>query len=148
MKSYNIILNSTNGTQLNGSNNEIQYNFDWSILEDKHYNVHFSFVSEVADLNGSKIALVEINLGSNNTFILNNNTVANTTNIIGFVKPYILGSNSFLLSEDNTNPPTYIYNRPYNNIFTIRFIDNDGVLFTPNLGSFPSYILHLRFVPV
>jgi len=150
MKSYNVILNSVNSIQNGVGYNNCIYNFDWSVLENRAYYVHFTYIGEVNNLDGLSIALVSSDfIGNQNTFQATaTSTSSQTSNILGFIKPYILGASSFLLAEDNTNPPIYINSRPQNNIFNVRIINNDGNLFSPVVSELAPYILNLRFVPV
>lgn len=149
LDSYNVVLSTSSYYSTSGDNNNITYAFDWSVLPDQPYNVHFSYLGGVNNLTGVNIANLYIDFGANsNTFQAGNNINALNTQFIGVLKPYVLGGSSFLLAEDGTNPPIYISGRPTNNIFTVEVRDNTGALYVPTTGTLAEYRLNLKFIPV
>lgn len=148
-ESYNVILTSSKPYETPASNENVNYAIDWSFLPDQPYNVHFTYLGGLNNLDGSKIANLYVDLGCVNHTYQASNTVANpSSNYLGVLKPYVLGASSFLLSEDNTNPPIYIGGRPRNNIFNVSIRDLSDAFFTPTSGSLAGYRLNLKFVAV
>jgi len=148
-ETYNVILTSTKPFGTPAGNNDVDYAIDWSFLPDQPYNVHFTYLGGLNNLDGSKVANIFIDLGCvNHTYHASNVVASPVSNYLGVLKPYVLGASSFLLSEDNTNPPIYIGGRPRNNIFNISIRDLSDALFTPTTGSLSSYRLNLRFVAI
>jgi hypothetical protein len=148
-ESYNVILTSSKPYETPASNNDVNYAIDWSFLPDQPYNVHFTYLVGLNNLDGSKVANIFVDFGcTNNTYTASNAVSSQNSNYLGVLKPYVLGGSSFLLAEDNTNPPIYIGERPRNNIFNVSIFDLSHTLFTPTSGSLASYRLNLKFVPI
>ena len=149
-KSYNIVLNSAKNYSVGASQASVTYAIDCHFLEPGQYEVHFTFVSNVLNVTGSDVGNIFINFGGNQqSFHAFNTTTASSINYLGITKPYIIGTSSFLLAEDNTNPPIFLNGRPTNNLFTVEVYQNDfTTLFTPATGSFPDYVLHLKFYKI
>jgi len=149
LDSYSVIISTNNYVSSNATFNSLNYAIDWSFLPHQPYNVHFSYLGGVNNLTGANIANLHINLGTNTkTFLAGNKNTFLNSDFIGVLKPYVLGTNSFLLAEDNTNPPIFISDRPSNNDFTVNILNNDGTLFTPATGNLSEYKLTLKFIPV
>lgn len=146
-ETYNVVLNSNLST---GTATDAQFNFDWSVLPDRNYLVHFSFNSSNMSIATGKVCLIASDIFSNsNTYIAGsqaNRTSAQTSNIIGVAYPYIYGATTALHADDSTAPPTYINSRPSNNQFSvhIKTADATGVAY-PNLTE---WVLILHFTPV
>ena len=148
-ESYNVIISTSSTFGIPTSNNNVDYAIDWSFLPDQPYNVHFTYLGGLNNLDGSKIANIFVNFGCfNNTYSASNVVATPSSSYLGVLKPYVLGTTSFLLSEDNTNPPIYIGGRPRNNIFNISIRDLTDALFTPVSGSLAGYRLNLKFVAI
>ena len=146
-ETYTVILNSNLST---GTPTDAQFNFDWSVLPDRNYLVHYSFNSSNMSITTGKVCLIASDIFSNsNTFIAGSQTVrtsAQTSNIIGVAYPYIYGAVSALHADDSTAPPTYINTRPSANQFSvhIKTADATGIAY-PNLAE---WVLVLHFRPV
>ena len=146
-ETYNVVLNSNLST---GTATDAQFNFDWSVLPDRNYLVHYSFNSSNMSIASGKVCLISSDLFSNsNTFIAGaqtSRTSAQSSNILGVAYPYIYGAVSALHADDSTAPPIYINTRPNNNQFSIHIktADATGVAY-PNLAE---WVLILQFVPV
>ena len=150
-ESYNVVLNSIITIGASVSFNDVNYAIDWSFLPEQPYYVHFTYFGEVNNLDGNKIASLYVDFGApSNTYYCNLTTSSTTSQFMGILKPYVLGTSSFLLAEDNTNPPIYLNSRPKNNQFHVQILDNELIpnVFTPTTGNLGAYIVHLRFVPV
>ena len=146
-KSYTIVLNSTNKISSGASLSECRYGIDWSILPDAEYQVHFTFISKVMNLSTTDIACINVNLGSSNVFQAGSSTSASTNNFIGIAKPYLISTTSYLLAEDNTNPPVYLNGRPRDNFIDVHIETNDNVTnFAPTTGAMADYVLQLQFI--
>lgn len=90
--SFSVYCNSLNGTQVAGSMNQIQYNFDWSSTpkHDGGYRVRMSFASEQQTYATGSInfGVVRIpNLGIVNSYSPINSFTATTTNhVMGLIR--------------------------------------------------------------
>src|ERR1022692_2313931 len=110
-KSYNFVLNALTGSGANIYN--LQYNIDWSVLPDQAYNVTMSFMSENLNLDGTSIGMVTANFGGTQYTFQNISTVAqSSTSFIGFIKPNVLSTVSYLYADLDTNVPIYLGSRP------------------------------------
>jgi len=146
-KSYNVVLNSTNKISAGASLADCRFGMNWGILPDGEYEVHFTFISKVMNLSTTDIACINVNLGSSNVFQAGSNTSANTINFIGVAKPYLVGTSSYLLSEDSTNPPLFLNGRPRDNYIDVLINANDNITaFTPTTGSMADWVLQLQFI--
>lgn len=148
-KSYTVVLNPAYGT---GTTNNMTYHIQWeSIMPDIPYYLHYSYIGESNNILGTTIATINCDFGCNPSvwYVDNNGNSTAGSNFIGIVKPYILSGNSYLLAEDNTNPPVYLSGRPKNNQITISVLNNDNppTLYAPDTGSLGFYVMQLRFVP-
>jgi hypothetical protein len=150
--SINVVLNSKN--VISGDAQSATYGISWSSIlkKDKRYQMHFTYLGGQNVYTGSKLPLVYFNIPTD-TVAAGNNTNANYTQIIGFLRPIVLvGSTNtvYLEAEDNTNLPT-VLTCPQSNIFTIEIRDNTGALWTDNAGS-PAkpadYVMILRFIEI
>ena len=90
--SFSVYVNSINGTQVAGAQNQIQYNFDWrnTPAHDGAYKVHMTFASEqqTYNLTGSvNFALVNVNLGVADSFTpLSAFTQTSNNHVLGFIR--------------------------------------------------------------
>jgi len=147
-KSYNIIFNSQNKISNTTSLSHCTFGFDWSVIPEDCYEVHFAFVTKLMNLTTTDLGIINVNLGSSTVFQASSKTSAITTNFLGIAKPYVASSTAFLLSEDNTNPPIYINSRPSDSFVQIIINGPDNsTLFTPTTGSMVDWVLHMRLVP-
>lgn len=149
---YTIVLNSQQAYATAGTGaNTKTYNFDWSILPQGSYELHWTFLSETTNVSYGTLPLVFIDFGgSANVYNgSNTSTIAPTMNYIGFVKSYLVGASSFFHAEDMTNMPIYLNSRPSNNVFTVRFLNNDNppTAYQPATGNLGEYILTLNLYP-
>ena len=148
-KSYNIIFNSQNKISSVTSLSNCTFGMDWSVIPEDQYKVHFTFVTKVMNLSTTDMGIINVNLGSTTVFQASNKTSAITTNFLGISKPYIISTTSYLLSEDNTNPPIYIHSRPSDTFVNIIINGADNsTLFAPTTGSMVDWVLHMQLVPV
>lgn len=152
---YTVVFNSLHGVKTNAlTANEVTYSVDWSVIPDQKYKIHFSYMGEVNNLDGSVLAQVFADLGVPTNVIYAgssaNRTQAISSQYLGFCETYLLGANSFLHAEDGTNPPIQIDGRPRNNSPIIRVFNNanPAALFAPTSGNLGDYILTLKFIPV
>ena len=152
---YTFVFNSLYGTKTNAlTANEVSFSVDWSVIPNQKYKIHMSYMGEVNNLDGSKVAQVFGNFGTptNVYYPLDSTTrpAAPTSQFIGFLEMYLLGASAFLHAEDGTNSPIQINGRPTDDTFTLRILDNaqPAALFTPASGNLGDYILTLKFIPV
>lgn len=126
---YNVILNSVNGTGT--YNAQKTYTFDWSVLPRGKYQVHYSYVGKVNNIDGTKLALISLPLGSSKTFTAGSSSGAQTTNFLGALSALVIqvGANSNWRADDSTNPPIYLDDRPYQSTFQVDILDGNGIPF-------------------
>ena len=147
-ESFNVVIGTGSFFQSLGSFNNLLYAINWDFLPEQAYNVHFTYLGGPNNLTGDELANLFIDFGaSNNTYNAGSSVNAVKSNFLGVLKPYILGGSSFLLAEDNTNPPIYLSSRPRNNVFQVTLYDNTGGLFNPTTGALAEYKLMLKFIP-
>lgn len=141
---YNVVLNSIYGT---GANNSKTYFFDWNLLPRGSYEVSFSYIGEVNNLNGSSIAILYMDIGQYNNFEVLTNY--RNGSYLGYIKPYVISTTSYLYSNNGENGTTTITNNPSNNNITINIYNNHNpqVLYTDNATN-PNgnYILNLQMI--
>jgi len=144
---YNIVLNSNDATV---SGNDYLFSFDWSVLPDRNYLVHFNFNTLTQNtVTSPAIAMIySTALSASHTFVASNNTgraSAQTSNFLGLAYPYVISTTSSLHAEDSTNPPIYLNTRPRNNQFAVTILTNAS---TPTVyPSLSAWVLVLQFVP-
>jgi hypothetical protein len=146
-ESYIVILNSNLAT---GTVNDATFNFDWSILPDRNYEVHYSYNTTNMNIATGKVCLISSDLffGSNSYIASGQSgrTSAQSTSILGVAYPYIYGASSALHADDSTAPPLYMNSRPTANQFTISIKTADASpIDYPSLGA---WVLVLNFRPV
>ena len=140
----------------------ISYNIDPSIFEDgKKYELSFSFSSYACIISQScQPASVYINLGRNNTYETDSNSII-SSNLLGYLKPNFIHSNmssaltvygnvSFsTLVADPSNQPILIA-KPSNSNITVTILNDDLTPFTDNsdIGLCPAYEMTLHFKEV
>ena len=149
---YTLVLNSQQAYVTAGTGaNTKTYNFDWNILPNCPYEVHWTFLSETTNVAYGTLPLVFIDFnGASNVFSGSNlltNTSAPTSQYFGFVKSYLTGANGFFHAEDMTNMPIYLNSRPNSNVFSVRIINNEGNPYVPATGVLGDYIMTLNFYP-
>jgi len=147
--SFSLILNSSQGTVVNpGSQTSIQYNFNWSVLEDNtQYEMSFAFQSKDAGLLGANDQkLIRLNgIGClNNTYNITSNGVATSSEIIGMVHPFSLGNAMFYYSGNESNAPIFIRSKPIGNNFRVEILNFDRTLAGGNYEW--TLILHFKKV--
>ena len=145
---YNIVLNSNDATI---SGTDYLFSFDWSIIPDGNYLVHFSFnTATVNTVANPQIAMIYLTaLSGSNTFIATNQAgiaSAQSSNFLGVAYPYIVSTTSTLHAEDSTNPPVFLNSRPRNNQFSVSVLTNASAP-TP-YPSLPAWILTLQLRPL
>ena len=153
---YTVILNSNLGS--GALNNVKTFNFDWSLIPDRDYEVHFNFNTLPMSLTWASQPLCMIYsdlFASSNVYMPTTANGAPSTQAIGIAFPYVQSSTSFIHAEDNSTPPIYISSRPTNNQFTISLLTtaNPPVPFNPFSGAgvegtMVPWVLMLEFVPV
>lgn len=145
-ETYTLVLNSNLAS---GTINQALFNFDWSVLPNRSYTVHYSFNTTNMTLTSGKVCTISSNLFSgSNTFIASSQdtrTASLSSNILGVAYPYIYGAVSALHADDSTAPPIFISTRPSANDFTISIQTADAVpIDYPSLGA---WVLVLQFRP-
>lgn len=144
---YNVICNSANG--IGATNNLKKYNFDWSQLPQGKYEVHFSYVGEVNAYNGTKTALLNVELGCSKVFVCGVSSYAPTSNFLGCLIPLnaqLAAGFDIFRVEDSSNPPIHLDSRPANNQFEVKVTDESGALYTDNTAAdLAAYVLTLSF---
>ena len=134
-KIYNVILQSAIGDGTATSNETFFY--DWTQIPDVPYYVSFTFASAVASL------YVDLSQ-SNNQLATSQSSgpVAYKGQFLGNLTYAFVSPNNYLVAENNSNPPTYLYGRPRSNNFTFGIYSTLAVEYTPQVGA---YCLILSF---
>jgi hypothetical protein len=117
--SFTIILNSVNGTKIvNTTNNQVSYNFDFSIPTDYKgkYKLGYSFLSEGGmTLTSSDILYISTNLPvSMNNYLAGMNTEASKTQILGFINNEINSTDCYYYKNYLDTSPIIIEQIPSN----------------------------------
>lgn len=147
---YTVVLNSLNASSKPGTGANIcNYRFNWQVLPDQPYEIHMTYIGEVNNIDATTLAMVYCDLGVvPNVYEARTTTQALSSNYLGFLESYIVGANSYLHAEDQTNAPIYINGRPRNQEFQVRILNNDGNPFTASgATALGEYIINLRFIP-
>jgi len=144
---YNIVLNSNDATV---SGTDYLFSFDWSVIPDGNYLVHFSFnTATVNTVTNPQIAMIySTALSGSNTFVATNTVgraSAQSSYFLGVAYPYIVSTTSTLHAEDSTNPPVFLNTRPRNNQFSVSVLTNASA--PTAYPSLPAWILVLQFIP-
>jgi len=146
MKEIAVVFNSlVNATGTN--NNDLTYQFDWSILEEGAYEVSFTYHGLNNQKTGAKLPLVYIDLGTNpQVYATSATNYANQTLFLGtlFSSEVVSGDAQYLASHEQ-NEPIRIKTRPMNQSPRI-FVNNiDGTPFTDSLSAeLADYVLTLH----
>ena len=145
-ESFTVVLNSNLAS---GTVNEATFNFNWSILPDRTYSVHYSFNTSNMSIATGKVCIIssDIFIGSNTYFAGSQNlrTESSTSLFLGVAYPYIYGATSALHADDSTAPPLFLNTRPTNNQFTVYIKTADATpIDYPSLGA---WVLVLQFRP-
>lgn len=153
---YTIILNSNLGS--GAANNVKTFNFDWSVIPDRNYEVHFCFNSLPMSLTwiSQPLCMIYSDLfATGNVYMPTTINGAPTTQALGVAFPYVQSATSFIHAEDSSTPPIFINSRPRVNQFTISLLTsaNPPVPFNPFSGAgvegtMVPWVLSLDFVPV
>ena len=159
VKSYNVVVNSNfcTTTTAGNANSDKSYYIDWtSILPQGEYELTFSFISEATDILNvyNNIALIYVDfLSQGNIEAVQPNFQATSSQFLGMLFPTILHQatdSATLRSEQQSNNPIFLVNRPYSNNFRVQILNNanppvawvdDAAI--PNPPA--SYVMNLNF---
>lgn len=145
---YDVVLKSTSGTKLNGTNtNQMSFTFDWSVLEDKPYEMSFAFLSDsftTTSTTCSSAILTDLYLG--NAYTTTTTESAPFSSVIGLVASGTGTTGaSYLRAEAQSNDHIYLINRPRQNKFTISIIGLDFATLNAGLATGVNWSLTLHF---
>jgi len=131
---YNVVINSLNSTLetiANDTSNKSYY-VDWSDrMPPGKYILSFTFISEgnvVTNFATIPVVYSDIASSSNSTFPVAPNIYSNTQ-ILGTLYPTSIHTPSdkcVFRADTTSNPPIYLNNRPFNNLFTIQILNNSS----------------------
>jgi len=133
MKSYNIVVNSNFCTTetAGNANSDKSYYIDWtSIMPQGEYELSFSFISEATDTINvyGNIALLYVDfLSQGNINAVQPKFQATASQFLGMLFPTILHQatdSATLRSEQQSNNPIFLINRPFNNNFRVQILNN------------------------
>lgn len=135
-KCFNVVLNTFNSTleTIANATSDKSYFIDWSArMPEGKYKLSFTFISEGNEItNFATIPVVysDIVSSSSNT-ILPQATVYQNTQILGTLYPTSIyrttSSNVCSFRADlESNPPVYLNNRPFNNLFKVQIFNNNN----------------------
>ena len=135
MKEIAVVFNSlVNATGTN--NNDLTYEFDWSILEEGKYEVSFVYHG-LTNKKGDKVPLLHIDLGATaNVYKTGATNYANQTLFLGtlFAAEVISGDTQYLATHEQ-NEPIVIRTRPMNQTPRVFVQNIDGTPFTDGVGA-------------
>ena len=146
--SFTIVLPSSKGTPIN-QNGDVQYQFNWSALQEGQYLMEFEFTGAQKNVAYAHPYLIAVdNLGAlNDVYFTSLNTTGaiQTTGIVGAVRPELVaGTATYYLSAKRTdNPSVALKQRPSSNIFNVRFYDLDGTTIYQLVENY-TLILHFK----
>lgn len=124
---YIISLISDNGT---GTYNASKtYFFDWSALPSGEYEASYTYIGKNNAIDGSKLALVNIQLGSSKAYTTSREVSSQTTNFIGTLYPQNVTGGYILRADNLNNPPITLDSRPFNTSFRVDILDSNGTPF-------------------
>ena len=126
---YNIHLLAKKGTQVNGTDNHVSFNFDWNMLPKGKYKVTFTFIAHKNILYGNNVCLVSCKLGCSKNFEPGSGSILTTSsNLLGHLYPSQVSSTntnaSFLYSKLNCNSVIYLDSLPVTNEIVIELLNN------------------------
>jgi hypothetical protein len=148
MANYDVVLKSTSGTKLNGTNtNQMSFTFDWSVLDDKPYELSFSFLSDAfttTTTTCSSAILSDLFLG--NAYTTTTTESAPFSSVLGLIASGTGASGvSYLRAESQSNDHIYLIGRPRQNKFTISIIGLDYATLNAGLATGVNWSLCLHF---
>lgn len=157
MNSFSVVFNSKLGD--GAGNNDKTYHFDWGIFEEGLYEVETRLVVETMSYGSSpsyqtSIPLLYGEFGSQVRTYTTGATNSAINSSLAFIAPVVFDAGSnYLRGVSKDNSPLLVMRRPTNQNPRIVFLDNDGALFVPPVGSLgsavvPDYILILSFKKV
>lgn len=156
---YNVVLNALNSTLETIANDtwNKSYYIDWSArMPQGKYKLSFTFISEgnaITAFQTIPVVYSDIVSSSSNS-ILPQSTVYQNTNILGTLFPTSIHTPTNMCcfrADLNSNPPIYLNNRPFNNIFTVQIYNNSNPPLsyldetTPTPQKIGLYVLILHF---
>lgn len=145
---YDVVLKSTSGTKLNGTNtNQLSFTFDWSVLDDKPYELSFTFLSDAfttTTTTCSSAILTDLILA--NSYQTTTTENAPSSNILGLIASGTGASGvSYLRAESQSNDHIYLTGRPRQNKFTISLIGLDYTTLNAGFTTGVNWTLTLHF---
>jgi len=149
MDDYLVVFNSRqNATGAN--RNDLTYQFDWTQLPDVDYTMSFTWTGEANTMNGTKTALVFVDLGTTTLcFSTSATNYANRSLFIGCLRTTTQGQGagefSNLVANDTDNGHIHIKGRPRNQTIRVRVLDGSLAPFTDTAAAeLAPYVLGLR----
>jgi hypothetical protein len=147
---YTFVLNSAATT---GTITSLSYNVDWSLLPDaKGYELTFCFLSNKVDLGTATtnpMLYIDFGCATNMFEARNGRTNFVSTTYVGNILPYQYANSMYLYTEENSNLPIFLQNKPTNkNITVFLYNSNNLTTLTPYSNMATSYILTLKIKPV
>lgn len=145
---YDVVLKSISGTKLNGTNtNQLSFTFDWSVLDDKPYELSITFLSDAfttTTTTCSSAILTDLFLG--NSYTTTTTESAPYSSIIGLIGSETGASGvSYLRAESQSNDPIYLTGRPRQNKFTVSIIGLDYTTLNTGFTTGVNWSLCLHF---
>lgn len=147
---YTVVVNSLQTATRTGTGANIcSYRFDWTQIPDCPYEVHFTYIGELNNVDYSSLPMVYAEFGvQSNVYEAKASNAVQMSQYLGFLETYLVGASSFLHAEDGTNTPIYLAGRPSNNQFNIKILDNAGNPYTAaGATALNEYILTMNFYP-
>jgi hypothetical protein len=144
--SFSVVIDSVNKIEGNVYNSK--FAIDWSFMPEGEYDLTFSLQTSPRSGDATDVKAIALDgLGTQlQVYLAGQTTSAKSCNVIGLLERVIFNDGfAFTQSfhEHNYTPPVVLKQRPSNNFFNVRLVNN--VNGTANAGFPPSYILILHF---
>ena len=130
---YTVVLQSAIGDGPTPASETFFY--DWSQIPDVPYLVSFSFASSVNPVTQiAQMAMLYVDLAQSNNQTAKPQSSAQysyRSQFLGNLMYATISGNNYLYAENNTNPPTYLNERPKSNNITVEIRSTLTTYFTP-----------------
>lgn len=148
--SFSIVLNSLTPFEevIAGNNAVLNYQYDFTNMEDGKYEVSFSYRGTLNHLDSTDLCLVYVNFGAyRSVFQAGGNTSNTFTQFVGFLhNQYNTSTDAYLYANVADNPPFELKFKPSGNLINVSLLSPNGSTFVTHGGQNPAeYIMTLHF---
>lgn len=144
--SFSVVVDSNDA--ISGDIYNRKYAIDWSFMPEGEYDLTYSFQSSPIPAQTTDVKGISLDgLGTQlQVYLAGQTTSAKSCNLIGLLNRVNFNDGNYdrqSFNEPNYNPPVVLKQRPSNNFFNARLINNTSG--TASVGFSGSYILILHF---